>query len=232
MKNNVYVTGQVNTLNLHFCYCVTLFTGTYVSEEVNEEQLVHVEEGVKILLGIVYQVEHFAVVKVDLEEQRVFLWDSAIKEDSLDCAETHWLSHIIYLIHVHFPKTVTYNKDNKPCNIKTSRGSKSRKNWKNFWKITAFRTWLQPNDYICGAIALNRFAFELRAHQGNEEVEPELQELIDSLDTLEDDNFSHAATILEYLLKKKLDGIKITSERTMTSDIEEEFKEMEDAVIK
>ena len=111
---------------------------TYVSEEVNQEQLVHVKEGVKILLGIVYQVEHFAVVKVDLEEQRVFLWDSAIEEDSLDCAETHWLSHIIYLIHVHFPKTVVYNKDKYPCNIKTSRGSKNRKNWKNFWKITAF----------------------------------------------------------------------------------------------
>ena len=205
---------------------------TYVSADIIDEQLVHVKEGVKILLCIVYKAEHFAVVKVHLEEQRVSLWDSAIEEESLVCAETHWLSHIIYLIRVHFPKTVRYNKEKNPCNIQTSRGSSKRKNWKNFWKITALRTWLQPNDYICGAIAINRFAFELRAHQATEDVEPELQQLIQSPDTLEDDNFCRAASILEYLLKKKLDGIKIQSFPKMTSEMEEEFKEMDDAVIR
>ena len=59
----------------------------------------------------------------------------------------------------------------------------------------------------------------------------ELEKLIDSPDTLEDENFSRAATLLEYLLKKKL-GVKILSQPFMTSEIDEEFKEMDDAFIR
>ena len=83
--------------------------------------MLHVKEEVTTLLCIVCKEEHFAMVKVHLEEQRVTVWDSAIEEDSLDCAESVWLSHIVYLIHVHFPNKVRYNKEKYPSNILTSR---------------------------------------------------------------------------------------------------------------
>ena len=47
------------------------------NDTINEEQMIHVKEGVTTLLCIVYKDEHFVVVKVHLEDQRVSVWDSA-----------------------------------------------------------------------------------------------------------------------------------------------------------
>ena len=160
----------------------------------------HVKEGVTTLLCIVFKPDHFAVVKVHLKDQRVSVWDSAIDPKELQCAEILWLEHIVYLHCVHFPDKVRYGKDKMPNNIQTATGSKQR-NWKNVWKIQAHKTWHQPNGYICGAIAINRFAFKLQPCKCNEEVDTELLQLIMSLDTLKDDNSPRAANLFEYLLK-------------------------------
>ena len=100
------------------------------------------------------------------------------------------------------------------------------------WKIKAHKTWQQPNDHICGAIAINRFAFELQPYKSNAMVDKKLLQLIASPDTLQHENFSRAANLLEYLLKKKLDAVKVVDEPLMTLEAEEEFKEMDDNSIK
>ena len=100
---------------------------TYLPEKpndtINGEQMIHVKEGVTTLLCIVFKPHHFAVVKVHLKDQRVSVWDSAIDHKALECAEILWLEHIVYLICVHFPDKVRYNKDNMPTNIQTATGS-------------------------------------------------------------------------------------------------------------
>ena len=63
-------------------------------------------------------------------------------------------------------------------------------------------------------------------------VDKGLLDLIASPDTLKDKNFSRAANLLEYLLKKKLDAVNVVDESLMTLEAEEEFKEMDDATIK
>jgi hypothetical protein len=101
-------------------------------------------------------------------------------------------------------------------------------NWKNVWKIQAFRTWHQPNDYICGAISINRFAFELKPYKSRETVDSELLGLIETPDKLENENYCRAADLFEYLLKNKLDAIKILEDGLMTMDEEEEDFEQDD----
>ena len=57
-------------------------------------------------------------------------------------------------------------------------------------------------------------------------VDEELLQLITSPDALEDDNFSRAANLLEYLLKNKLDAVKANNAALMTLEDEENFKQI------
>jgi hypothetical protein len=167
------------------------------------------------------------VVKVHLKNQKVSIWDSGIDQEHLDTAELSWFDHILYLLRVHQPNKVNYDEDNMPNNIENATGS-TRTNWKNVWKIQAFRTWHQPNDYICGAISINRFAFELKPYKSRETVDSELLGLIETPDKLENENYCRAADLFEYLLKNKLDAIKIIEDGLMTMDEEEEDFEQDD----
>ena len=71
------------------------------NDPIDDEQLIHVEKGVTTLLGIMYQNNHFAVVKVHLNNQKVSVWDSGIDQQYLDCAEILWFNHIVCLLCVH-----------------------------------------------------------------------------------------------------------------------------------
>ena len=98
--------------------------------------------------------------------------------------------------------------------------------------VKAIATWHQPNNYVCGAIAINWFAFKLQGLKSNEMVEPTLLDLIASPDTLKDENFSRASILLEYLLKNKIDAVKVIEYPFMTLEAEEELKVMDNATIK
>ena len=117
-----------------------------------------------------------------------------------------------------------------PSNIQLATGTNRRKG-KNIWKIQCHKTWQQPNDHICSLIAVNRFAFKLKHLQTNDISDKELLQLINTPDTLKDENLSAAANLFEYLLKNKLDLIKVHKETMMTIEDEEYFKQIDQATI-
>ena len=185
-----------------------------LEETLADEQLIHVGSNVTMLLGVVWKPDHFAVVWVHLKNQMVHIWDSGIDQEEIDTAETSWYEHIVYLIRSHQPTRVTYDKNNAPKNIIRATTSKQKK-WKKIWKINALKVWPQPNNYVCGAISLNRFA----KIQKSETV------LIKSPDKLQDDNVSKAAELFEYLVKNAHNGICITNNDEKDSQKEDLEKE-------
>ena len=115
-----------------------------------------------------------------------------------------------------------HDENNVPTNVEKATTSK-RKKWKGIWKIQAVNTWHQPNDYICGPIALNRFAFELRRCQHNEGVDERTLQLIQSQDQLKERNLQNAADLLEHLLKTKMSVFGSLDTEEMISDSDSEL---------
>ena len=60
-------------------------------------------------------------------------------------------------------------------------------------------------------------------------VDKELLQLIDTPDTLKDENFSKAANLFEYLLKNKLDAVKANNDALMTLEDEDDFEQIDEA---
>ena len=116
-------------------------------------------------------------------------------------------------------------------NIKLAT-AKNQKLGKNNWKIQCHEVWQQPNDHVCGPIAVNRFAFELKQLQNKEMTDKKLLQLIESPDTLQDDNLPTAVKLFEYLLRNKLDSIKVQEQAMMKSQDEDDFKQIDEAAIK
>ena len=56
-------------------------------------------------------------------------------------------------------------------------------------------------------------------------------QLINTPDTLKDENLSAAANLFEYLLKNKLDSVKVHEAAMMTVEDEEDFKQIDVATI-
>jgi hypothetical protein len=112
---------------------------------------------------------------------------------------------------------VKYDENNFPTNIKL-RGNSKRKKWKEIWLIQAALTWPQPNDYICGTVALNRFAFELHKFQSNQAVDETTLQLIRSQEKLKDNNFRNASDLLEHLLKTQMSVLSPLDTEEMQSD--------------
>ena len=62
-------------------------------------------------------------------------------------------------------------------------------------------------------------------------VDKELLQLIDTPDTLKDENFSRAANLFEYLLQNKLDAVKANDDALMTFENEDNFEQIDEATI-
>ena len=144
-----------------------------------------------------------------------------VEPSYLYLAEEIWEAHVIYILQTHLPSKVKHDENNFPMNIEIAGNSK-RKKWKGIWKIQAAKTWPQPNDYIYGTIALNRFAFELRKYKSNQAVDETTLQLIQSQDKLKDKNFQNAADLLEHLLKTNISVLASLSTDKMISDSDSE----------
>jgi hypothetical protein len=160
----------------------------------------------KTVLAMGFKVNHFAVIRINLLEREVMVWD-AVPRQSHKIVST-WMEHVVMAIRMHRPKEVLKNAPN--VFHPSKKNLQEREKYSPFlWKVRGFMgDYVQDDDYSCAALAINRFAEELCNLSNGTVLGGGIDELLKFKKT-SDENIENAKSLFIRLVETQFDCFKL-----------------------
>jgi hypothetical protein len=184
----------------------------------DEELVFELAPEIKTLLVIGFTFPHYAAMKVDLLGRKVMVWDFAQKQ-SHQSAKV-WMKHVVAVIRMHRPKEVAVNGHNIIYPSKKQLDLHKHDEMPLWTVQGVVGTYLQTDEYSCGALAINQFAKLLRETSNGTILGDGIDQFLDFKDT-SDENVANAKSLLLLLLEKRFDCFELMTDGDETHESEE-----------
>ena len=161
----------------------------------------------KTVLAMGFKVNHFAVIgRINLLEREVMVWDAVPRQSHKIVSK--WMEHVVMAIRMHRPKEVLKNAHN--VFYPSKKNLQEREKYSPFlWKVRGFMgDYVQDDDYSCPALAINRFAEELRNLSNGTVLGDGIDEFLKFQKT-SDENIENAKSLFIRLLETQFDCFQL-----------------------